>query len=80
VDTADGWLAFDTAHLTLSNGLLRLPILGASGVTPVILEASTNRLDWVAISTNPPQTEPIAFTTRVRTNLAAQFFRAVVRQ
>ncbi|MBN2505528.1 MAG: PKD domain-containing protein [Verrucomicrobia bacterium] len=80
VDTAQGRLEFDTPRITLTNDQIRLPIAGASGVAPVILETSANLLEWLPIATNLPQPGPMEFTAPVNPLQPARFYRAVVPQ
>ena len=57
-------LQFDPspAGLVMTNDGIHLHLLGASGVGPVVVFASSNLLAWEPILTNPPVIGPMQFT------------------
>jgi alpha-tubulin suppressor-like RCC1 family protein len=71
-------LRFDTSSggLQMTNGGLHLRLLGASGVGPVVLYASSNLLTWQPIYTNPPVIGVFEFSDREISNQPGRFYRA----
>jgi hypothetical protein len=60
-----------------SNAAFNLRLLGASGVNPVVIYASSNLLDWEAVFTNAPSAAPIDFTDTPPIGLPQRFYRAI---
>jgi hypothetical protein len=58
-----------------SNGL-RLQVNGASDSNQVVLYASTNLVDWVAVATNMPTTGSCEFLDPTASTLSRRFYRA----
>jgi alpha-tubulin suppressor-like RCC1 family protein len=71
-------LQFDTSPggLQITNNSLRLRLLGASGLGPVVIYASSDLLTWQPIFTNPPVIGPLEFDDAGITNEPARFYRA----
>jgi hypothetical protein len=71
-------LWFDTSPggIVVSNDGTHLRLLGASGVGPVVLFASTNLLDWEPILTNPPAIGAVQFIDTEAAVLPARLYRA----
>ena len=61
--------------LTLSNGLLRLPVVGAHGNQVIVLETSTNLVDWEPVATNDTPSVSFDWWWPV-TDEPQRFFRA----
>jgi len=59
-----------------SNGVFTLPLSGAPNMT-YILEASTNLVDWVPISTNVPGSSPFFLTDPNAASFPTRFYRAL---
>jgi hypothetical protein len=69
--------ATSPAELRMSDDGLHLQLLGASGVGPIIVSASSDLLAWEPILTNPPAIGPVQFTDANAGDPAARFYRAV---
>jgi alpha-tubulin suppressor-like RCC1 family protein len=71
-------LRFDTTpmELQMTNDGLFLRVLGASGVGPVVLMASSDLLAWEPIQTNPPVIGPVSFFDAAAAGSPARFYRA----
>jgi hypothetical protein len=61
---------------SVSNGVFLVPFSGAPGLS-YILQASTNLVNWVPISTNTPGTSPFVLMDPNATNFPRRFYRAV---
>jgi len=72
-------LYFDTSPggIMVSNDGTHLRVLGASGVGPVVILASSNLLAWEPILTNPPIIGAVEFIDPEAGNQAGRFYRAV---
>jgi alpha-tubulin suppressor-like RCC1 family protein len=68
-DTSLGWLQ-------MTNGGFHLRLLGASGVGPVVIYASSNFLAWQPIFTNPAVIGPLEFTDAGISSEPGRFYRA----
>ena len=75
-------LQFDTSPggLQITDGSLHLRLLGASGLGPVVIYASSDLLTWQPIYTNPPVIGPLEFTDPGITNQPVRFYRASENQ
>jgi alpha-tubulin suppressor-like RCC1 family protein len=62
--------------IEVTNGEAHLHLLGASGVGPVVLFASSNLLAWEPILTNPPIIGPVQFADAAAGNQPWRFYRA----
>jgi hypothetical protein len=62
--------------MQMTNGEAHLRLLGASGVGPVVLLASSNLLAWAPILTNPPVIGPVQFIDAEAGNRTGRFYRA----
>jgi hypothetical protein len=51
-------------------------LLGASGLGPVVIYASSDLLTWQPIFTNPPVIGPLVFDDAGITNEPVRFYRA----
>ena len=71
-------LVFDTSPegLQITNGSIHLRLLGAPGLGPVVIYASSDLLSWQPIFTNPPIIGPLDFTDPGITNQPWRFYRA----
>jgi hypothetical protein len=71
-------LRFDAAPrgIQLTNDGAHLQVLGASGIGPVVLFASSNLLAWQPILTNPPVIGPVQFTDAQAGSPTPRFYRA----
>jgi len=71
-------LLFDTSPegLHVTNDALYLRLLGASGVGPVVLFASTNSLTWQPILTNPAVIGPLELSDTGISSRPGRFYRA----
>jgi alpha-tubulin suppressor-like RCC1 family protein len=71
-------LQFDSSPggILLSNDGAHLRVLGASGVGPVVLLASSDLLAWEAIQTNPPVIGSVQFVDAAGSKGARRFYRA----
>ena len=67
-NTSDGSLGF-------TNGQFSFQLTGAAGQT-VVIEASTNSVDWIPVMTNVFGAGPINFSDPESSGLAARFYRA----
>lgn len=72
-------LWFDTSPggILVSNDGTHLRLLGASGVGPVVLLASSDLMTWEPILTNPPSIGQVEFIDPDGGTLAGRFYRAV---
>ena len=72
-------LYFDTSPggILVSNDGTHLRVLGASGVGPVLILASSDLRAWTPILTNPPIIGAVAFIDPQAGNPAGRFYRAV---
>jgi alpha-tubulin suppressor-like RCC1 family protein len=73
-----GALVFDTSPdgLQITNDSIHLRLLGASGLGPVVIYASSDLLNWQPIYTNPPVNGPLDFTDPGISNQPWRFYRA----
>jgi hypothetical protein len=62
--------------IELTNGETHLRLLGASGVGPVVLLASSDLLTWEPVLTNPPVIGLVEFTNVAAGNQPRRFYRA----
>jgi hypothetical protein len=71
-------LRFDTSAegLQITNGILHLHLLGAFGLGPVVIYASSELVTWQPIFTNPPIIGPLEFTDPGLGDQPAKFYRA----
>ena len=71
-------LWFDTSPggIVVSNNGTHLRVLGASGVGPIVLFASTNLSDWEPILTNPPAIGMVQFIDTEAAVLPERLYRA----
>jgi hypothetical protein len=76
VDAAPDQLWFDPSRLALADGVFQMHLQGASGSNPVVLFASTNLVDWQAVSTNQPLTSPLQLTDPRAGDFRRRFYRA----
>jgi hypothetical protein len=58
-------------------GGIKMRLIGASGVNPVVIYASPNLSDWQPIHTNAPTVGPIDLTDPQSLVLPQRFYRAV---
>lgn len=58
-----------------SNGFY-LRVDGTGGTVPIIIDASSNMLDWQPIFTNPPAYSAFQFLDADATNQPQRFYRA----
>ncbi len=65
------------ANLSVSNGCFRLQLFGLRGRNPVIIQASTNLIEWESIFTNTLPAEPLEFCDPIQL-FQHRFYRAVV--
>src|SRR6185503_7619658 len=70
-------LEFDPTALHMTSGGLNLRLLGASGLGPVIVEASSNLITWVPILTNPPIIGSFEFIDPTGSTASRRFYRAL---
>jgi hypothetical protein len=70
-------VAFVVAPVGFSNGQLNIVLTDLTGQGTVVVESSTNLLQWTPIYTNPPAFGQIYFTNSI-TNSLLQFYKAVV--
>lgn len=77
VDAPPGELRFDPTRLSLAGGVFTMQLQGASGLNSVVLFASTNLVDWRAISTNQPQTSPLQLEDPEAGAFPRRFYRAL---
>lgn len=59
---------------------MRLRVDGARGTNPVVLYASSNLLDWMAVATNTPLSGTATFLDSAALDLPHRFYRAVQSQ
>jgi hypothetical protein len=71
-------LRFDTSSegLLITNSILHLRLLGASGLGPVVIYASSDLVSWQPIFTNAPIIGPLEFTDPGTRDQPARFYRA----
>jgi len=69
-------LCFTPVVQCASNGAFRLQLQGLRGRGPVVIEASTDLLNWVPICTNAAPTEPLEIEAPMTPPV--RFYRAVV--
>ena len=71
-------LSFDTSpgSLQMTNGALRMRVLGSSGQAQVVIYASTNLLLWTPIFTNAHPTDPFEYLDLMATNFPQRFYQA----
>jgi hypothetical protein len=67
-------LSAGTADLTTNGFLLRLDNVVATN--RLVIESTTNFLDWVPAFTNSPATGSVLFVDPLGTGLGARFYRA----
>jgi hypothetical protein len=60
-----------------NNGAAKFTIVGGSGINPIVIYASSNLVDWEAIFTNIPTTNPINFTDAPAILFPRRFYRAI---
>lgn len=75
-EAAPGDLKFDPTRLVLTNGVFRMPLQGASGLSPVILYASTDLRGWQPISTNQPLSSPLELADPQAGAFERRYYRA----
>jgi hypothetical protein len=66
-----------TDGISFANGQLSAPLTDLTGQGPVVIQASTNLIDWLPILTNPPAFGQMLFTIPSGTNYPFRFFRAL---
>lgn len=66
----------EPARLCVRNGVLHLQLSGCRGNAPVIIEASTNLIDWSGLWTNVGATGTIELPEALDPNRPARFYRA----
>lgn len=64
--------------IQVSNGEVLLTVSGLTGQGAVVLESSTNLIDWTRVLTNPSGFGSIPFSVAVPTNSSSQFFRTLL--
>ena len=71
-------LWFDTSPggLQITNSSLQLRLLGATGLGPVVIYASSDLRTWQPIFTNPPVIGPLEFTDPLASDQPARYYRA----
>jgi hypothetical protein len=69
-------LRFDTSILGLQTNNFHLLLLGASGVGPIIVYASSNLLDWSPLFQNPPVIGSVDFNDPWLASAPPRFYRA----
>jgi Big-like domain-containing protein len=71
-------LQFNVAppNLQLGPTGLRLQVDGARGANPVVIDASTNLVNWTPVVTNIPVLGSVQFVDHSATNLPRRFYRA----
>jgi hypothetical protein len=67
-----------TGGLQLSTNGFKLQLSGLAGQGPVILQASSNLIDWSPIFTNPPAIGVIELVDPAATTRSARFYRALI--
>jgi hypothetical protein len=70
------WFDTSSASLQITNSSLHLRLLGASGLGPVVIYASSDLLTWQPIFTNPPVIGPLEFTDQGVSDQPAKYYRA----
>jgi hypothetical protein len=65
--------------LQISNGQFVLQLSGLTGQGSVIIQSSTNLIDWTPIYTNPPGFGQLQFTDTNASNNTTGFYRAVTQ-
>lgn len=68
---------FQSPGLQMSDNGFSLQLSGLSGHGSVVIYASTNLVDWTAVSTNPAVLGTFQFVDQGATNMPLQFYRAV---
>jgi hypothetical protein len=76
--TAPDNLRFETAAncLVVSNGMFSLEVAGCPQPGSVVLDVSTNLVNWSAIATNSALAAPVRFCVPAPRDPTARFFRA----
>ena len=71
-------LSFDTSpgSLQMTNGALRMRVVGSSGQGPVVIYASTNLVSWTPLYTNPATAAPFEYLDSTATNFPRRFYQA----
>ena len=71
-------LVFNTTppNLQLASGGVPLRVDGSAGLTPVVICASTDLVNWTTIFTNPPVVGSVQFLDSSATNFPLRFYRA----
>ena len=72
-------LRFQTAGgvMGIVNEAFRLRLVGMSQTSAVLIEASTNLVNWTPVFTNTTPTTLIKYSDRVTTNQTYRFYRAL---
>ncbi len=60
-----------------SNGQFVLQLSGLTGQVPVIIQTSTNLIDWLPIYTNPPAFGQFRFIDPNASNNPSTYYRAI---
>ncbi len=69
-------LRFDTSTISNSTNRFQARVLGASGVGPVVVYASTNLEFWSPVFTNPPVIGAVDFSEAINLDLPGTMYRA----
>ena len=69
--------ATNQAGLSISNGFFQMQLSAASGVT-VVIERSTNLVNWLPVQTNKFASEPVLISVPMVSN-GREFFRAALQ-
>jgi hypothetical protein len=70
-------LQFNPANSQLTAGGFHLQLDGMNGISPVVIYASPNLVDWQPIYTNAPVAGSLQFLDSTATNMTRRFYRAV---
>jgi Beta-propeller repeat len=75
-------LQFSTVstNLLLNSQGIHLRVDGARSANPVVIEASTNLVTWLPLSTNPPVLGSVSVVDTTATNRLRRFYRAYQKQ
>jgi hypothetical protein len=66
----------DPANLQMTTNGFQLQVDGSAGILSVVIDASSNLMDWQPIFTNPPVAGSLQFLDSAATNLSQRFYRA----
>jgi hypothetical protein len=66
----------DSANLGMTSDGFRMQVDGSAGLLSVVIDASSNLLDWRPLFTNPPTAGSVQFLDSAATNAPRTFYRA----